>query len=124
MVRRPRAKVGGVPGCHRGIPGVPANGCGAGDDEGSAHSVGEFGGTAGDGDGLVEEPEEPFDNDRFVVPSEGGLAGQVEGCAHGFEMAEEGGASVGGNEEAEANTKEDLFHECGGECGRVEGDDF
>eukprot|EP00977_Amphora_coffeiformis_P011770 scaffold2869_cov193-Amphora_coffeaeformis.AAC.2 len=52
MVRRPRAKVGGVPGRRRGIPGVPANGCGAGDDEGSAHSVGEFGGTTGGGRAL------------------------------------------------------------------------
>eukprot|EP00977_Amphora_coffeiformis_P019294 scaffold7139_cov100-Amphora_coffeaeformis.AAC.5 len=78
----------------------------------------------GDGDGFVEEPEEPFDDDGFMVSSEGWLAGQVEGCAHGFEVAEEGGASVGGNEEAEADAKEDLFHECGGECGRVEGDDF
>eukprot|EP00977_Amphora_coffeiformis_P025155 scaffold18434_cov90-Amphora_coffeaeformis.AAC.1 len=39
-------------------------------------------------------------------------------------VAEEGGASVGGNEEAEANTEENLFHECGSECGGVEGDDF
>eukprot|EP00977_Amphora_coffeiformis_P026176 scaffold24522_cov112-Amphora_coffeaeformis.AAC.1 len=59
-----------------------------------------------------------------MVPSEGGLAGQVEGCAHSFEVAKEGGAGIGGNKEAEANTKEDLFHECGSECGRVEGDDF
>eukprot|EP00977_Amphora_coffeiformis_P024425 scaffold15790_cov99-Amphora_coffeaeformis.AAC.1 len=52
MVRRPRAKVGVVPGRHRGIPEVPADGCGAGDDKGSAHSVGEFGGTAGGGRAL------------------------------------------------------------------------
>eukprot|EP00977_Amphora_coffeiformis_P004454 scaffold948_cov96-Amphora_coffeaeformis.AAC.1 len=78
----------------------------------------------GDGDGLVEESEEPFDDDGFVVPSEGWLAGQVESSAHGFEVAKEGGAGVGGNKEAEANAKEDLFHECGSKGGRVEGDDF
>jgi hypothetical protein len=39
-------------------------------------------------------------------------------------VAKEGGAGVRGNKEAEADAKEDLFHECGSECGRVEGDDF
>eukprot|EP00977_Amphora_coffeiformis_P026853 scaffold31112_cov92-Amphora_coffeaeformis.AAC.1 len=59
-----------------------------------------------------------------MVPSEGGLAGQVEGSAHGLEVTKEGGAGIGGNKEAEADAKEDLFHECGSEGGRVEGDDF
>jgi hypothetical protein len=75
----------------------------------------------GDGDGLIEEAEEPFDDDGFVVPTESRFAGELEGGAHLLEVAKESGAGVGGDKKAESDTEEDVFHEGFSERGGIGG---
>ena len=75
----------------------------------------------GNGDSFVEEAEEAFDNDRFMIAFECGLAWYVEAFAHSFKVFAERGASVRGNLEAKTDTEEDIFHERFGKGGGVEG---
>ena len=75
----------------------------------------------GDGDGFVEEAEEAFDNDGFMIAFECRLAWYVEAFAHSFKIFAERGAGVRGNLKAKADAEEDVFHEGFGEGGGVEG---
>ena len=68
----------------------------------------------GNGNSFVEETEEAFHGDRLMVTPEAWLARKVEGGAHGREVVAKGGARVRNDEEAESNTKKNLFHEDGG----------
>ena len=107
-------KVGAInSGC---VPSVGGNVDGFDTDLGVTAAV-----VGGCGECFVEEAEESFDRDGLVVLTKAGFAGKFEGLAHGFEMAKKGGSGIRCDEEAEADTKENVFHKEGGEGDGVKG---